>query len=116
MKYSHHSMIATVLRKSLTGTMGGNAVAAMGGFDMSRQVVCRAEVTAATCLALHAQNFHKLENGHGMMVVRTEQDATNTQIWKTSKLMTFIRDTTAVDSEKQIAMENMMEQNKHAAT
>ena len=85
LRYSQQSMNAMVLRKSLAGAIGSNGVAAMGGFDMSRQVVCKAEINAAACLALHAQAFHTFENVDGMMVIRTEQDATNTQIWKKNR-------------------------------
>ena len=89
--------------------MSGRATGAVALVDMSRQVVCRSEVLAAASLQMHAQNVHGLAALGSWSVIRSEQDATNSGIWRKNKLMNFYRETTTVDQHGLSVMQSLMQ-------
>ena len=86
--------------------------------DVSRQTLCRSEVLAATSLATHAERFHteKAFQGMGITIIRTLQDATNSDVWRKNKLMAFMRHTIALNDilSNDSTMKALLNEDSHA--
>jgi hypothetical protein len=114
--YSERSMMALVVRKSLSRT-AARTVGAVALVDTSRQVICKAECKADAALYQNARCFHAFKAlTAALTIIRTEQDATNTNVWRKNKVMNFVRQTISVDLECCSAMQSLMTKGLHPAT